>query len=85
MKDCKNLSGCSFFNCCEEYSKENSVKGFISIYCKGNKQEDCVRLKLSKTYGKSIVPKNMMPNGYPLPGTTKEEWAEEAKHPLLYL
>jgi hypothetical protein len=47
--------------------------------------EECVRLRLSSTFGKDVVPKNMMPNGYPLPGTTKDDWAKEALSPKQYL
>jgi hypothetical protein len=78
MAECKNLTTCGFIKCCEEFHKENSVNGFINMYCKGDKQSECVRLKLCTKYSKEIVPKNMMPNGYPLPGTTKEGWSNEA-------
>lgn len=78
MAVCKNLSGCSFVNCCEQYSKSQSVNGFINMYCKGNRMGDCVRLKICDQLGKVLVPKNMMPNGLPLPGTGKDEWADEA-------
>lgn len=40
---------------------------------------ECVRFKLSSKFGKGVVPANMMPNGYPLPGTTKEDWSEQAQ------
>lgn len=78
MTVCKNLNGCAFVNCCNEYDKANSVQGFMNIYCKGSKMNDCVRLKLCEKYGKQVVPKNMMPNGYPLPGTNKDSWSSEA-------
>ncbi|MBS7526071.1 hypothetical protein KHM83_05245 [Fusibacter paucivorans] len=85
MSECKNLAGCSFVNCCEEYKKTTGVNGFINMYCRGARMEECVRLRLCDTVGKQVVPKNMMPNGYPLPGTTKEGWSKEAVSPKQYL
>jgi len=82
MSVCKNLSGCSFVKCCEEYDKANSIQGFINMYCKGSRMNECVRLKLCNAYGKNVVPKNMMPNGYPLPGTSKADWSKEALHKI---
>lgn len=85
MDACKNLEGCAFVKYCMDQNDEQSVKGFINIYCKGSKMNDCVRLKLCNHIGKQVVPKNMMPNGYPLPGTTKAEWCEEALYPLRFV
>lgn len=76
--DCKNLAGCAFVGCCEQYSSSTSVQGFVNMYCKGSRMSECVRLRLSEKCGKLVVPKNMMPNGYPLPGTTKEGWSSES-------
>lgn len=85
MSECKNLAGCSFVNCCKEFNKTTGINGFINMYCQGSRMEECVRLRLSSTFGKDVVPKNMMPNGYPLPGTTKDDWAKEALSPKQYL
>lgn len=85
MTECKNLSSCGFVKCCEEFEKEASVNGFIQMYCKGKRMGECVRLRLCDKYGKVVVPKNMMPNGYPLPGTSKEDWPEQAIRPSKFL
>ncbi len=85
MSECQNLSGCSFVNCCKEYSKADSVQGFINLYCKGNKMTQCVRRKIAMQIGKEHVPKNMMPNGLPLPGTSREDWTEQAIHFRSYI
>jgi len=79
MKECKNLEKCSFVKACASLNKDKAVKGFVSMYCKGRRQEDCIRLQLCNAYGKEIVPSNMMPTGYPLPGTNREGWAVEAE------
>ncbi|WXR61015.1 hypothetical protein WG909_12040 [Peptostreptococcaceae bacterium AGR-M142] len=76
--ECKNLNGCSFVKYCNDKDKTNSVKGFINIYCKGSRMEECERFKLCNQFGKTVVPPNMMPNGYPLPGTNKDNWSKEA-------
>lgn len=83
--ECKNFAACSFVGCCKEYHKETSVEGFVNIYCRGNRMNDCVRLKISSKYGKENVPKNMMPNGYPLPGTKKDDWSDVAKNFSSYI
>jgi len=85
MSECKNLSGCGFVKYCEESQKDQSVNGFISIYCKGPRMADCVRLKLCNQFGKVVVPKNMMPNGFPIPGTSKGDWSAEASNFKAYL
>ena len=76
--ECKNLSTCNFVKCCEESQLSTSAHGFINMYCKGNRMKDCVRLRLCEKFGKQVVPKNMMPNGSPLPSSTKEGWSIEA-------
>lgn len=77
--ECKNLTNCAFIHCCKTYDKDKSVNGFVKMYCKGTRMNECVRFKLSSKFGKGVVPANMMPNGYPLPGTTKEGWSEQAQ------
>lgn len=78
--ECKNLEKCAFVGCCAEFSKNTSVQGFITMYCRGAKMQGCVRLQLSEKFGKGAVPRNMMPNGYPLPGTNRDGWPDEALH-----
>jgi len=52
-----------------------AVKGFISLYCRGKKMDDCVRKKVSRELGgPEFVPENMMPNGLPVIGTTRDTW-----------
>lgn len=67
MSVCEKLDNCAFVGCCDQYEKSTAAKGFISMYCKGSKMNACIRKKLAGAYGKEIVPKNMMPNGAPLP------------------
>ena len=79
MADCKNLVNCSFMKAYENSEEHKlSLKGFVSLYCKGEKTEDCKRLQICNTIGKERVPVNMMPNGFPLPGTSKDGWDPEA-------
>lgn len=61
MADCPNLVNCGF---CKKYncSKDLAVKGFIAMYCKTEKQNECKR-KLYKKEKGTPPPDNMMPNG----------------------
>ena len=79
MPDCENLATCAFFRTYQnEPGLEVALKGFISLYCKGDRQDDCVRKKVSKALGgPQNVPANMMPNGTPLTGTTRDGWSNE--------
>lgn len=79
--DCENLNDCAFF---QEYERDDSKKlalaGFIRMYCKGEKQDDCIRKKVSKALGgKEKVPANMMPTGTPMTGSNTSDWAQEVK------
>ncbi len=85
MTECEKLANCSFVSCCDAYDKSTAAKGFVSMYCRGNRMNDCIRKKLSAKFGKDLVPKNMMPNGAPLPGTDTNAWHEHAKHYRHYL
>jgi hypothetical protein len=81
MADCENLDVCAFF---KAYSNDEQLKlalqGFVSMYCKGDKQGQCVRKKVSKALGgPQYVPVNMMPNGVPLAGTTNADWPQNVK------
>ncbi len=85
MRECEKLKNCSFVQCCDAYDKSTAARGFVSMYCKGSRMESCVRKKLSTKFGKDIVPKNMMPNGSPLPETSTTEWDNKAKNYHKYL
>ena len=84
MPDCANLATCSFFR---KYETDENLKialqGFINRYCKGDMQDECVRKKVSKALGgPQKVPTNMMPNGMPLSGTSRDDWSAEVKQVL---
>lgn len=79
MKECERLANCAFFS---EYEKDENrklaLKGMVQIYCRGDKMDGCMRLKVSKTLGgPQHVPVNMMPNGKPLSGTDMNGWSED--------
>jgi hypothetical protein len=76
--ECANLEKCSFVIACNELDKGMAAQGFITQYCKGKKMESCIRKRLCDKFGKSVVPKNMMPNGAALSGTDKKDWSDEA-------
>lgn len=78
MSDCPNLAACPFVKHCNENDASTSVKGFITMFCKSDRQDECIRKLLCEKYSKAVVPLNMMPNGRPLSGSTKDHWSEEA-------
>lgn len=79
MAECKNLVNCSFIKAYEKNDEHKlSLQGFVNMYCKGDKVDDCKRLKICNALGKERVPVNMMPNGFALPGTSKDGWDPEA-------
>ncbi|HMK47281.1 MAG TPA: hypothetical protein VK436_11705 [Methanocella sp.] len=78
VEACDRLDKCPFV---QVYGKDEKRKyaiiGFINAYCKGDKQGACIRKKVSKELGgPEKVPKNMMPTGLPISGTTVGEWPE---------
>ncbi len=78
------MKTCAFFAYYEK-TKGNSLalKGFVNTFCKGTKQDECIRKKVSKALGGPMhVPANMMPNGLPLSGTDNKEWPERVKNNL---
>ena len=81
MTECANLSTCAFF---KKYEQDANMKlalgGFITKYCKGEMQNQCVRKKVSQQLGAQNVPVNMMPNGSPLTGTSSDDWSSEVKN-----
>ncbi|MEA1975671.1 MAG: hypothetical protein U9N10_09050 [Bacillota bacterium] len=82
---CERLDTCPFVKCCSAYEKSTAAKGFINIYCKSKKMEQCVRKILSNKFGPGIVPKNMMPNGSPIPKTSTDDWCDKALNYRKYL
>ncbi|MHA2252967.1 MAG: hypothetical protein ACXAD7_21570 [Candidatus Kariarchaeaceae archaeon] len=83
MVDCANLGGCNFFRTyTNDAFRQLALKGFVNKYCKGDNQEKCVRKIICEQLGNSkFVPPNMMPNGFPLSGSTRDDWSDE----VLYL
>ena len=79
VSECQNLEKCNFFQV-YQYEKKRILKGFISLYCKGEYQDKCLRKKVSKALGgPKFVPSNMMPNGLPLVGTNDLDWPSNLK------
>ena len=76
--DCVNLEKCPFVKYCEENDAGMSVRGFIHMYCRGDRQDQCIRKNLCDAFGRAVVPVDMMPNGLPLPGHKKDGWSEQA-------
>ena len=59
--DCANLDKCGFI---QKYgsSKAMAVNGFVLLYCKGEKQAECLRKKFKEQKG--VAPSDdMLPNG----------------------
>ena len=80
IKVCNLLDTCAFFEKYEsDPSRQLPLKGFVLKYCKGGKQNQCVRHKIDHVLGHGNVPVNMMPNGFPLSGTSKQDWSESVK------
>lgn len=61
MSECPNLANCGFFR---KYSQINQLacKGFIVMFCRGDKQDACKRKEYKKTHG-AAPSDDMMPNG----------------------
>lgn len=81
MADCENLAKCAFFKTYEtDENRKLALTGLANLYCKGAKQDQCIRKKVSKALGgPDKVPVNMMPDGHPLSGTSSDDWSEEVK------
>lgn len=79
MQYCDNISNCHFFTNFEKnLGKRRTLKGFVNLYCKGRRQDKCVRKMVCNHFGNTLyVPKNMMPNGWALNGTTNHDWDQE--------
>lgn len=59
--ECANLSVCGFFNKYKDTNKAACL-GFIKLYCRGEKRDECERKKYRKLHG-APPPDNMMPSG----------------------
>ena len=81
MKHCESLENCALYRKYKSYeNKKYALMGFVRAYCKGDKQAECIRKKVSKALGGSNkVPVNMMPSGLPVFGTLKDDWPDEVK------
>ena len=81
MKFCESLENCPLFRRYQrDENKKYALIAFIKAYCKGEKQAECVRKKVSKALGGADkVPTNMMPSGLPVFGTLKDNWPDEVK------
>jgi len=80
MKECDRFKRCPLIDHCTENEEtvSMSLDGMIRLYCCGSKQLYCIRKQLLVKFGETSVPKDMMPNGFPLPGANREKWSEEA-------
>jgi hypothetical protein len=61
MNDCPNLEKCGFVKKYGE-SKTLAVNGFIKMYCKSEKQNECKRKEYKQNNGTSPADE-MLPNG----------------------
>jgi len=77
--ECENLAKCQFFKYSESSnSKRLALRGFVNMYCRGARQETCIRKKVCNIMGGAeYVPENMMPNGMAISGTSNAKWSEE--------
>jgi hypothetical protein len=66
---CQNLDKCGFF---AKYSAahERACEGFINLYCRGAKQNECKR-KAYRQQHNAPPPDEMMPNGGLVPLSTR--------------
>lgn len=60
-QECESLTTCGFFKKHQE-TRDLACKGFILMYCKGNKMEQCKRREFKVTNG-ITPPDNMLPSG----------------------
>jgi len=58
MPDCPFLERCPVF---KKFKSEGLANYWISIYCKGENQDECERKKLAET--NQQVPLGLLPNG----------------------
>ena len=58
---CELIEKCGYFKKNKD-SKEAVCKGFMLMYCNGDKQNECRRKEYRKVHG-APPPDNMLPNG----------------------
>ena len=66
MAECQNLDKCGFF---KKYSvtHHRACEGFIHMYCRGSKQDECKRKAYKQQHDGIAPPDDMMPNGGRVP------------------
>jgi hypothetical protein len=83
MTDCERIQKCTFFKAyMDDTSKKLALEGFALMYCKGEKQNVCIRKKVCDILGAEKVPVNMMPNGVPISGSDDSLWSAEVKQAM---
>ncbi len=60
--ECELLNTCGFFKKYQD-TKSMACKGFIQMYCKGDKMDECKRKQYRQEHGKPPIDE-MMPNGW---------------------
>jgi len=81
MGECRNISRCTFFEIKPENRiQELALSGFAKLYCRGAMQDQCIRKSVGYALGgPDKTPRNMMPNGHPLSGSSDSDWPAEVK------
>lgn len=62
MKECEMLNNCGFFKKYRQ-TKDLACKGFMRMYCRGDKQEECKRKQYKKQHGHPPSD-DMLPSGH---------------------
>ena len=65
MADCEMLSGCGFFKK-YQHTLDLACRGFMSSYCRGPKQHECLRRKYKAEHGVAAED-DMLPSGQIMP------------------
>ncbi len=66
VQECKLLANCGFFKKHQE-SQNLACRGFINLYCKGPKMNQCKRKEYNEQHGKAPSD-DMMPSGQMING-----------------
>lgn len=82
---CELKSKCKFLETFEMSISSPQGKIFIDKYCHGCKKNQCIRKKLLEIFHERKIPDNMMPNGEPIPGTSRNNWDNEIYNYRVYL
>lgn len=75
------MTNCNLFSTYEKKGEDKQkLRTLATRYCRGRDQLKCVRRRISKKLGgPENLPRNMMPDGKPWPGTTSDNWPDEIK------